>query len=85
MKTLSEIATFLEEHIIECGPDDGCGRCNEARECLASIKEIEQRIPSDTDGSKLAKEQFDDRNLQVAFLMGFEAFRNCMKINNKNE
>ena len=38
MKTLKEIAEFLETYIIECDPEDGCQRCNEARECLASLK-----------------------------------------------
>ena len=41
MKTITEIIIFLENHIIECDPTDGCGRCNEARECVESLKKIQ--------------------------------------------
>ena len=41
MKTLSEIAKFLEDHVIECQLTAGCGRCDEARECLASLRAME--------------------------------------------
>jgi len=37
MKTIKQIANFLETFVIECGPEDGCLRCNEARECLDSL------------------------------------------------
>lgn len=38
MKTLKEIADFLEEGIIECEPNTGCGRCDEVRECVSSLR-----------------------------------------------
>ena len=41
MRTITEIINFLENHIIECDPSDGCGRCDEARECVESLKKLQ--------------------------------------------
>ena len=40
MKSLTEIADFIENHIIECEPNMGCGRCDEARECVKDLREM---------------------------------------------
>jgi positive regulator of sigma E activity len=44
MKTLTEIADFIENHVIECEPNTGCGKCDEARECVKDLREIENKI-----------------------------------------
>lgn len=44
MKSLTEIADFIENHIVECEPNMGCGRCDEARECVKDLREIENKI-----------------------------------------
>lgn len=41
MKTIGEIIQFMEEHVIEC-PVGMCGRCDDARECVKSLKYIEE-------------------------------------------
>jgi hypothetical protein len=38
MRTIQEIINFFEKCIIECDPEDGCLRCNEARGCVASLR-----------------------------------------------
>jgi len=38
MKSLTEIADFIENHIVECNPNTGCARCDEARECVKDLR-----------------------------------------------
>lgn len=40
MKTLDEIADFLEQHLIDCEENTGCGRCDDVRECVKNLRTL---------------------------------------------
>ena len=35
---------FLENHIIECGYHEGCGRCDEARDITAELIALQEQL-----------------------------------------
>ena len=47
MKTLNDIAAFLEQHILECEVTDGCGQCDDTREAINILKSYGQSQISD--------------------------------------
>jgi hypothetical protein len=86
MKTLNEVVKFLEDYVIECNPDDGCGRCNEARECVESLKAIAERMPTEKDAIRYAadyatesEEPHTDIEKMDTFLHGTRWFRSRME------
>ena len=44
-KRIDDLITFLKEHILECEPNTGCGRCDELRNLITAIdsEEVEPR------------------------------------------
>ena len=40
MTTIENVIKFLNDYVIECAPDDGCQRCNEAREHVAALEKL---------------------------------------------
>lgn len=38
MKTLEEVADFLEQHVIDCEENTGCGRCDDVRKCVQILR-----------------------------------------------
>jgi hypothetical protein len=66
MKTLNEVVKFLEDYVIECNPDDGCGRCNEARECVESLKSIAERMPTNEDETykRISELRWDGKHIE---------------------
>jgi len=47
MKAIRDVIKFLEDHVIGCDPEDGCGRCNEAREHIKNLKKFAEAMPTE--------------------------------------
>jgi hypothetical protein len=65
MKTLEQIADFLEQNIIECKQDTGCGRCDEVRECVESIRALEYKTNNENTVCLWCKKNPPYKNLKI--------------------
>ncbi len=47
MKAIEDTIKFLEEIVIECEPNTGCGRCDDARKLVDGLKGLLNPINND--------------------------------------
>ena len=43
------VITFMENHVIECRLNAGCGRCDEARQHVAALKEVLKDVDAEVE------------------------------------